>query len=113
VLVPDASTPDPIEEYLAAIEAVRPLTAADERALLEALTSGDDAARRRLIEANLRSVVRIAREYEGRGVSFVDLVQEGNLGLLRAIELFDPASGDDFAPFADQRITDAITHVIR
>ena len=57
-------------------------------------------------------VVQIAHRYEGRGLLFPDLIQEGNLGLIRAIERFDPSTGGDFGPFAEQQINEAITHVL-
>lgn len=110
----EPTAPDPIEEYVGAIDAVPPLAVDEERDLLTAIKSGDDAgeAKRRVIEANLRVVVQIARRYEGRGMLFLDLVQEGNLGLIRAIERFDPSAGGDFGPFAEQQIDDAITHAL-
>lgn len=110
----EPTAPDPIEEYFRAIDAVPPLAVDEERDLLTAIKSGDDAgeAKRRVIEANLRVVVQIARRYEGRGMLFLDLVQEGNLGLIRAIERFDPSEGGDFGPFAEQQIDDAITHAL-
>jgi RNA polymerase primary sigma factor len=109
------STPqDPIEEYLRSVEAVPPLTTDEERDLWPAIKSGDDAgeAKRRVIEANLKLVVSIAHRYEGRGMIFTDLVQEGNVGLIRAVELFDPSEAGRFASFASQKIEEALTHAL-
>jgi RNA polymerase primary sigma factor len=126
------STPqDPIEEYFRSIEAVPPLTDDEERDLWPAMglsssaslasrfswdrfKSGDDAgeAKRRVIEANLKLAVSIAHRYEGRGMILPDLVQEGNVGLIRAVELFDPSQAGRFASFASQKIEEAITHAL-
>ena len=109
------STPqDPIEEYFRSIEAIPPLTDDEERDLWPAIKSGDDAgeAKRRVIEANLKLVVSIAHGHEGRGMTFPDLVQEGNVGLIRAVELFDPSQAGRFASFASQKIEEAITHAL-
>jgi len=105
---------DPIEEYLQTIMAIPPLTPDEERLLWQAIEreTGDDAAKRRLIEASLKLVIPIARRYEGRGLAFVDLAEEGNLGLIRAVALFDPSADEDFATFANQKIEDAITGVV-
>lgn len=94
--------------------AVPPLTPDEERELWTAIKSGDgaDAAKRRLIEANLKLVIPIARTYEGHGPAFVDLAQEGNLGLIRAVELFDASEGHAFVPFTKRHINDAITRAI-
>ena len=110
----EPTPPDPIEEYLRAIEAIPSLTSNEERELLIAAKSGDDdgSAKRRLIEAHLRVVVQIAHQNEGRGMRFLNLVEEGNLGLIRAVELFDPSTGGEFGPFAEQQINKAITHAL-
>jgi DNA-directed RNA polymerase sigma subunit (sigma70/sigma32) len=113
--VSESKPQDPVEEYLRQIEAVPPLTAEEERALWTAMDRGDDdadSAKRRVIEANLRLVLPIAARYEGRGMTSVDLAQEGNLGLLRAVEKFDPSAGLDFVPFANRMIEDAIANAI-
>lgn len=105
---------DPVEDYLREVESVPPLTSQREGELWEAFKRGDDTAgaRKRLMEANLCLVPPIAVRYEGRGLPFADLVQEGNLGLMRAIEKFDPSEGGEFATFASRRIEDAISNAI-
>ena len=105
---------DPVEDYLREVESVPPLTSQEEGELREAFKRGDDTggAYKRLMEANLRLVPPIAVRYEGRGLPFADLVQEGNLGLMRAVEKFDPSEGGDFATFASRRIEDAIANAI-
>lgn len=112
-MMPEPS--DPVADYLREIERLPPLTSQEEGDLWEAFKGGDDSgdAYRRLMEANLRLVLPIAVRYEGRGLPFADLVQEGNLGLVRAVEQFDPSKGTDFATFANRRIEDAIVGVIR
>jgi DNA-directed RNA polymerase sigma subunit (sigma70/sigma32) len=106
--------PDPFDDYVRRAEAVPPCTAQEESALWEAIKRGDDAdaAKKRLLEAKLHMVIPIARQYERPGLRLVDLVQEGNLGLVRAVELFDPSEGRDFSPFASRRIEDAIASAI-
>ena len=105
---------DPVEDYLRDVERVPPLNSHEEGELWEAFKGGDDTgdAYKRLMEANLRLVFPIAVRYEGRGLSFADLVQEGNIGLVRAVEKFDPSEGGDFATFANRRIEDAIVGVL-
>jgi DNA-directed RNA polymerase sigma subunit (sigma70/sigma32) len=105
---------DPVEDYLRDVERVPPLTSAEERELWDAFKGGDDSgdAYKRLMEANLRLIAPIAVRYEGRGLPLGDLVQEANLGLLRAVEKFDPSEGGDFATFANRRIEDAIVGVL-
>lgn len=90
------------------------MTAPQELALWRAIEDGDEAgsARKQLLEANLRLVVPIARRYEGRGVSFLDLVQAGNIGLVRAVERFDPSAGGAFTSLACGLIEDAIADAI-
>jgi RNA polymerase primary sigma factor len=107
--------PDPAEDYLRAVESVPLLTSQEEGELWEALKHGDDAgiAHKRLMEAHLRLVLPVAVRYEGRGIPFADLVQEGNIGLLRAVEVFDPSAGGAFSSFASRRIEDAIVGVLR
>lgn len=108
------ATPPEVQEYLTNVMAVPPLPPDQERELWEAMKSGDDAdiAKRRIIEANLKLVIEIARTYEGRGLVFVDLVREGNLGLIRAVERFDPSRDGDFTPFASGWIDFAIVSAI-
>jgi len=105
---------DPVEDYLREVESVPLLTSQEEGELWEAFKGGDDTgdAYKRLMEANLRLILPIAVRYEGRGLPLGDLVQEGNLGLVRAVETFDPSGGGDFAPFADRRIEDAIANAV-
>jgi RNA polymerase primary sigma factor len=105
---------DPVEDYLRQVESVPLLTSQEEGGLWDALRHGDDTgdAYRRLMEANIRLVLPIAVRYEGRGLPFADLVQEGNLGLMRAVETFDPSEGGDFPSFANRRIEDAIAYAI-
>jgi DNA-directed RNA polymerase sigma subunit (sigma70/sigma32) len=105
---------DPVEDYLRAAEGVPPLTSREERELWEAFKGGDDTgdAYKRLMEANLRLIFPIAVRYEGPGLPFAGLVPDGNLGLLRAVEKFDPSEGGDFATFASRRIEDAIANAI-
>jgi RNA polymerase primary sigma factor len=88
------------------------LTAAEERALAEAIARGDRDARTRMIQANLRLVVKIARDYVGRGLVLDDLIGEGNLGLIRAAEEFDPAFGTRFSTYASYWIKQAIRHAL-
>lgn len=106
---PDA---DPVAEYLRVIEAVTPLSPEEEHKLAIAGQRGDADARRRLIEANLRLVVPIAHRYEGRGMRLVDVMQEGNIGLVRAAELFDPEAGRPFSDVAKEYIEQAISAAV-
>ena len=86
--------------YLREISQVPLLTAAEEVSLAKALERGDQRARRRLIESNLRLVVSIARRYSGRGLTFLDLIQEGNVGLMKAVERYDWRLGHRFSTYA-------------
>lgn len=107
---------DPVKIYLKEIGRVPLLTAEEEIQLAEVMTGGDEskacAARRRLSEANLRLVVSIAKRYVGRGMSFLDLIQEGNLGLIKAVEKFDYTKGFKFSTYATWWIRQAITRAI-
>jgi RNA polymerase primary sigma factor len=107
--MPQLQPPDPVEDHFRNVEAVSPLTVFG-RALWEAVRGGEgaEAARKRLIEANLRLVAPIAVRYEGRGLAFVDLVQEGNIALVRAVEVFDLSAGRSFGSFACQQIDNDI-----
>jgi len=105
-------TEDTVGMYLREISQVPLLTAAEEVSLAKAYERGDPAARRRLIEANLRLVVSIAKRYIGRGLVFLDLIQEGNLGLIRAVEKFDYTKGYKFSTYATWWIRQAITRAI-
>ena len=93
-------TEDTVGMYLREISQVPLLTAAEEVSLAKAYERGDPAAHRRLIEANLRLVVSIARRYSGRGLSFLDLIQEGNVGLMKAVERYDWRLGHRFSTYA-------------
>ncbi|GAC1465000.1 MAG: RNA polymerase sigma factor RpoD/SigA [Isosphaeraceae bacterium] len=98
--------------YLREIRDDALLSAAEERSLSEAIAGGDCDARTRMIQANLRLVVKIAREYMGRGMTMDDLVGEGNLGLIRATEEFDPQFGTRFSTYASYWIKQAIRHAL-
>jgi RNA polymerase primary sigma factor len=102
-------TEDTVGLYLREISHVSLLTAAEEVSLAKAYERGDAAARRRLIEANLRLVVSIARRYSGRGLSFLDLIQEGNVGLMKAVERYDWRLGHRFSTYATWWIRQAVT----
>ncbi|OGJ49847.1 hypothetical protein A2335_01205, partial [Candidatus Peregrinibacteria bacterium RIFOXYB2_FULL_32_7] len=103
---------DSIRLYLVEIGEVPLLTAKEETALARRIRQGDQAAKRRLAEANLRLVVSIVKKYVGRGLSFLDLIQEGNIGLFRAVEKFDPDRGFKFSTYATWWIRQAITRAI-
>ncbi|MDD3520675.1 MAG: RNA polymerase sigma factor RpoD [Actinomycetota bacterium] len=105
-------TNDPVRMYLKEIGKVRLLTAAEEVQLAKRIEKGDMVAKRRLVEANLRLVVSIAKKYVGRGMLFLDLIQEGNLGLIRAVEKFDYKKGYKFSTYATWWIRQAITRAI-
>jgi len=114
-LEPDATpglTEDTVGMYLREISQVPLLTAAEEVSLAKALERGDLRARRRLIESNLRLVVSIARRYSGRGLSFLDLIQEGNVGLMKAVERYDWRLGHRFSTYATWWIRRAIARAI-
>jgi RNA polymerase primary sigma factor len=100
------------EEYLESIHGYALLTPEDERTLARAIRSGDARARARLIESNLRLVISIARRYVGRGLSFLDLIEEGNLGLTKAADLYDPDHGCRFATYATWWIKQAIRRAL-
>ena len=102
-------TEDTVGLYLREISRVPLLTAAEEVSLAKAYERGDLRARRRLIEANLRLVVSIARRYSGRGLSFLDLIQEGNVGLMKAVERYDWRLGHRFSTYATWWIRQAVT----
>ena len=98
--------------YLKDIKDDALLTAAEERELADAIARGDAAAKRRMIEANLRLVVKIARDYVGRGIPLDDLIGEGNLGLIRASQEYDPRFGTRFSTYASYWIKQAIRHAL-
>ncbi len=101
-----------LQTYFREINEVSLLTADEERELAVAIERGDDDARSHMIAANLRLVVRIARDYLGRGMSLDDLIGEGNLGLIRAAEDFDPCFGTRFSTYASYWIKQAIRHAL-
>ncbi len=103
---------DPVRMYLKEIGKVPLLSAEDENTLARLMSDGDIEARRRLAEANLRLVVSIAKRYVGRGMLFLDLIQEGNLGLIKAVEKFDYQKGFKFSTYATWWIRQAITRAI-
>ncbi len=108
----DHSSSDPVRLYLKEIGKVPLLSAAQEIDLAERVRCRDMEAKRQLTEANLRLVVSIAKRYVGRGLLFLDLIQEGNLGLIRAVEKFDPGRGFKFSTYATWWIRQAITRAI-
>ena len=103
---------DPVKAYLKEIGRVPLLTAEQEAALARAAQAGDEDARRKLSEANLRLVVSVAKRYAGRGLPFLDLIQEGNLGLMKAAEKFEPERGFKFSTYATWWIRQSITRAI-
>jgi RNA polymerase primary sigma factor len=110
----DESTPaaDPVRTYLKEIGGVSLLSAKDEVRLAKLIEKGDQNAKNALIEANLRLVVSVAKRYMGRGLNLLDLIQEGNLGLIRAVEKFDYTKGFKFSTYATWWIRQAITRAI-
>ena len=111
--VPDGiSIDDPVRMYLKEIGRIPLLTAEDEVDLAQKMEKGDEEAKRRLVEANLRLVVSIAKRYVGRGMLFLDLIQEGNMGLIKAVEKFDYHKGYKFSTYATWWIRQAITRAI-
>jgi RNA polymerase primary sigma factor len=105
-------TQDVLSQYLGRVRNGRLLEAYEERDLSRRAHEGDTEARRRLIESNLRLVISIAKKYRGRGVPFEDLIQEGNAGLIRAVEKFDPEMGNRFSTYATWWIRQAVTRTI-
>ena len=111
--VPDGiSIEDPVRMYLKEIGKVPLLSADEEIELAKRMSEGDEEAKKRLAEANLRLVVSIAKRYVGRGMLFLDLIQEGNLGLIKAVEKFDYQKGFKFSTYATWWIRQAITRAI-
>lgn len=111
-LPPGIKINDPVRMYLKEIGRVPLLLADDEVELAKRIENGDEEAKRRLAEANLRLVVSIAKRYVGRGMLFLDLIQEGNMGLIKAVEKFDHAKGFKFSTYATWWIRQAITRAI-
>ena len=113
ISVPDSiSVDDHVRMYLKEIGKVPLLSTDDEVELARLMSEGDEAAKKRLTEANLRLVVSIANRYVGRGMLFLDLIQEGNLGLIKAVEKFDYSKGYKFSTYATWWIRQAITRAI-
>ena len=106
------SIDDPVRLYLKEIGKVPLLTPEKERSLAERMAAGDETASTELVEANLRLVVSIAKRYVGRGMFFLDLIQEGNLGLMKAVDKFDYTKGYKFSTYATWWIRQAITRAI-
>jgi RNA polymerase primary sigma factor len=102
----------PLETYLREINETSLLSANDEQVLATAIGNGDTRARDRMVRANLRLVVNIARGYTGKGLGLQDLIEEGNLGLLRAVEGFDPAVGTRFSTYASYWIKQSIKRAL-
>jgi len=111
-LPPGIKINDPVRMYLKEIGRVPLLTAEDEMELAKRIENGDEEAKRRLAEANLRLVVSIAKRYVGRGMLFLALIQEGNMGLIKAVEKFDHKKGFKFSTYATWWIRQAITRAI-
>ncbi len=111
-LMDSFATDDPVRMYLKEIGKVPLLTPSEELELATRMTEGDEDAKRRMTEANLRLVVSIAKRYVGRGMLFLDLIQEGNLGLIKAVEKFDYTKGYKFSTYATWWIRQAITRAI-
>ena len=103
---------DPVRMYLKEIGRVPLLTPEDEQRLARRVAAGDEAARQQMIEANLRLVVAVAKRYAGRGMLLLDLIQEGNMGLLKAVEKFDYTKGYNFSTYATWWIRQSITRAI-
>ena len=111
-LLEGIGTEDPVRMYLKEIGTVPLLTADEELELAQRKADGDEAAKERLIEANLRLVVSIAKRYTGRGMSFLDLVQEGNLGLIKGVEKFDYTKGYKLSTYATWWIRQSVTRAL-
>ncbi|OEF99737.1 RNA polymerase sigma factor RpoD [Vulcanibacillus modesticaldus] len=110
--IPGVKINDPVRMYLKEIGRVPLLSAKEEIELAKRIEEGDEEAKRRLAEANLRLVVSIAKRYVGRGMLFLDLIQEGNMGLIKAVEKFDYRKGYKFSTYATWWIRQAITRAI-
>ena len=111
-LVAEYNLDDPVRMYLKEIGQVRLLSADEEVELAKRVTDGDQKAKNKLTEANLRLVVSIAKKYSGRGLHILDLIQEGNTGLIRAVDKFDWTKGNKFSTYATWWIRQAITRAI-
>jgi len=111
-LTKDLTINDPVRMYLKEIGQIKLLTLEEESALADRVAAGDEEAKNILAEANLRLVVSIAKRYVGRGMLFLDLIQEGNIGLMKAVEKFDVSKGYKFSTYATWWIRQAITRAI-
>jgi len=111
-LTKDLTINDPVRMYLKEIGQIKLLTMDEELALADRILEGDESAKATLAEANLRLVVSIAKRYVGRGMLFLDLIQEGNIGLMKAVEKFDVSKGYKFSTYATWWIRQAITRAI-
>ena len=111
-LAAEYSLDDPVRMYLKEIGQIKLLTADEEVELAKRITAGDQAAKNKLTEANLRLVVSIAKKYSGRGLHILDLIQEGNTGLIRAVDKFDWTKGNKFSTYATWWIRQGITRAI-
>ena len=111
-LTKDLNINDPVRMYLKEIGQIRLLTLPEELELADRIEQGDEEAKNTLAEANLRLVVSIAKRYVGRGMLFLDLIQEGNMGLMKAVEKFDVSKGYKFSTYATWWIRQAITRAI-
>src|SRR5450759_205834 len=105
-------TNDPVRAYLGEVRKIPPLSADQEATLASRVKEGEVSAKEALVSANLRLVTTIAAQYVGRGMLFLDIIQEGNLGLIRAVEIFDPEKGYEFSTYAAWWIRQAITNAI-
>lgn len=112
VTLENTSLDDPVKVYLREIGRVALLSSDEEIQLAEKISTGDEIAKQRLTEANLRLVVSIAKKYVGRGMHFLDLIQEGNVGLIKAVDKFDYTKGFKFSTYATWWIRQAITRAI-
>lgn len=110
--IDNISVDDPVRMFLKEIGKIELLTLENETYLAERMVQGDKEAKQKLIESNLRLVVSIAKRYIGRGMHFLDLIQEGNLGLIKAVDKFDPSKGYKFSTYATWWIRQAITRAI-
>ena len=108
----DAFADDSVRLYLREIGKIPLLSNEEEAELAKQIVEGDRKAKDKMVEANMRLVVSIAKRYSGRGLDFLDLIQEGNTGLLRAVEKFDPEKGFKFSTYATWWIRQAITRAI-
>ncbi len=112
ILTKDLNINDPVRMYLKEIGQIKLLTMDEELGLADRIADGDDTAKTILAEANLRLVVSIAKRYVGRGMLFLDLIQEGNIGLMKSVEKFDVTKGYKFSTYATWWIRQAITRAI-